>query len=55
MRSILISMLLIVVIITIYSSTIGGAGGVQSKLLEHGEHMNRTIERLNMYGENQVL
>lgn len=51
MRTMVISLLLIVAIIAIYNHSIGGVNGMQSKLLKSGEHMSRTIERINLYGE----
>jgi hypothetical protein len=52
MRSILMSVMFIMVVIVIYMNTVGGDEGAKEKLKESGERINHTIERINVYGED---
>lgn len=52
MRSILMSVMFIIVTVVIYMNTIGGEAGAQKQLSESGERINDTIERINFYGQD---
>ncbi|MBB3112159.1 hypothetical protein FHS18_004237 [Paenibacillus phyllosphaerae] len=47
MRSILVSLLLIIVVITMYASITGGETGMHEQLEQSGNKMSDTIERLS--------
>lgn len=50
MRSILMSVMFIMVALVIYMNTVGGDDGAKANLKESGERINHTIERINVYG-----
>lgn len=52
MRSILMTVMLIIVTIVIYNGTVGGEEGAKKQLKESGVRMNLTIERINLYGQD---
>lgn len=47
------SVLFIIVAMIIYMNTIGGEDGARNQLKESGERMNHSIERINLYGEDE--
>lgn len=54
MRTILISVLLIIVIAVLYTHIFGGEDGIVSHVREGGGQLNKSIEKINMYGEEAV-
>ncbi len=47
------SVMFIIVTMIIYMNTIGGEAGARNQLKESGERMNHSIERINLYGEDE--
>ncbi|MEF3306422.1 hypothetical protein [Paenibacillus sp. GYB003] len=47
MRHILITVMLVIVVIAIYSGTIGGSGGMEQNVRSIGGSMNGTIQSIN--------
>ncbi|WP_409342605.1 hypothetical protein [Paenibacillus sp. MBLB4367] len=47
MREILITVMLIIVVIAIYNTTIGGPGGSKQNVRDGGARVNATIQRIN--------
>ena len=47
MRSILVAVLLILVVIVIYTRTIGGPHGMKQQVKDNGQMMNATIRSMN--------
>lgn len=50
MRALLMTMLLIIVVMSIYMSTIGGENGMGKEIKQSGQRINESIERINLYG-----
>ena len=53
MRTILMTIMLIIVSIAIYNSTVGGEEGAKQKVKENGLQINHSIERINLYGQDE--
>lgn len=47
MRHILVTVMLVVVVIAIYSATIGGDGGMESNVKDAGGRLNGTIRSID--------
>ena len=47
MRHILATVMLIIVVIAIYSATIGGSGGMKENVKSTGGRLNGTIQSIN--------
>ncbi|HEX7057000.1 MAG TPA: hypothetical protein VF260_07355 [Bacilli bacterium] len=47
MKNILVMVMLILVVIAIYESTIDGATGVKQSIKEHGQNINAAISRMS--------
>lgn len=47
MRSMLMTVMLIIVAVTIYNSTVGGQGGTKEKVKDSGGKVNISIESIN--------
>ncbi|NRF93821.1 hypothetical protein HQN89_23055 [Paenibacillus frigoriresistens] len=47
MRSILVTVMLIMVVIVIYNSVVGGSTGTRKQVSDSGARINGTIERIN--------
>jgi hypothetical protein len=52
MRSILMSVMLMIVVIVIYVNIIGGESGAKQQIKDSGERINHSIERMNLYGQD---